>query len=197
MRPYRYFPSTDTEFDEDSLILDTNHKNLEARDKSDELEKHSCDEPPPPLKLSSTPVDESKFNDENILSNDMDKSEELSVMDQSTAVHVSRRPPKSWKTFEKLDEAGTEVSYRCVRCRGCKDCKSGAKIEFISIQEEVERGIIDQSVEVNLSKGHVTAKLPFLCDPTKKLMSNEAIARKIYFAQIKKLNIDPKDKMML
>ena len=133
---------------------------------------------------------ESEFNDEQILSNDMDRAEELSVSD----VHVTRRPPKSLKAHEKLDEVGTKSDYRCIRCRKCKDCISGGKIEFISIQEEIEQGIIDQSVDVNLSEGYVTAKLPFLCDPTKKLMSNEAIAKKIYFAQIKKLNIDPKDK---
>ena len=109
-------------------------------------------------------------------------------------VLVARRPPRNWKKFEKIEAAGTEVSYRCVRCRGCKDCKCGEKIEFISIQEEVEQSVIDKSVKVNLDKGCTTAKLPFICDPTKKLKSNENIAKTIYFRQIKKLNLNQKDK---
>ena len=164
-----------------------------------------------PKRISNSPplgtvIEETESNDERIPSDDMDQTEgpslcvgcghvhESEVSGETRDAYVTRRPPKLLRSHEKLDEAGTKVDYRCIRCRECKNCLAGGKIEFISIQEEVEQGIIDQSVDVNLTEGHVTAKLPFLCDPTKKLVSNEPIAKKIYFAQVKKLNIDPKDK---
>ena len=60
--------------------------------------------------------------------------------------------------------------------------------------DEVHQSLINTSVKVDLEKGEVIAKLPFLSDPTKKLKSNKSVAMKIYYAQIKKLSIDPNDK---
>ena len=57
------------------------------------------------------------------------------------------------KRFEEAELAGSEVSYRCVRCRGCTDCKRGERIDCISIHEEVEQTIIEKSVTVDLDKG--------------------------------------------
>ena len=34
-------------------------------------------------------------------------------------VYFIKRPPKCSKNFELVESAGTEVSYRCVKCRGC------------------------------------------------------------------------------
>ena len=91
-------------------------------------------------------------------------------------VFFSNRPLKSLKLFEKVESAGTEISYRYARCRGCSDCKISERIENISIQEEIEQSIIDKSVTVDLEKGLTSAKLPFLSDPTQKLTPNEHIA---------------------
>ena len=49
-------------------------------------------------------------------------------------------------------------------------------------------------MKVDLEKGYSVARLPFLCDPLQKLAPNENIARKIYFGQIKKLNMSSSDK---
>ena len=108
--------------------------------------------------------------------------------------HFVNRQPKHSKFFEKVESAGTEATYRCLCCRGCKDCKTGERIEFISIQEEVEQDVINRSFKVDLNKGYVIAKLPFICDPLKRLVSNEHIAKKIFFRQIAKLNANKKDK---
>ena len=43
-------------------------------------------------------------------------------------VFVNKRPLKVWKRFEQVESAGTEISYRCVRCRGCADCKNGERM---------------------------------------------------------------------
>ena len=108
--------------------------------------------------------------------------------------YVKKRAPKCIKLFEKAESAGTEVSYRCPGCRVCKDCIKSPRIECTSIREESEQFICDKSVTVNPEKGEVTALLPFLCDPTKRLKSNYHIAEKIYFSQVRKLQKVEKDR---
>ena len=94
----------------------------------------------------------------------------------------------------EIESLGTEVTYRCIRCRGCPNCKKDGSIESISIQEEIGQRLINKSVIINLKQGYIIATLPFLCDPDKKLAANTHIAMKIYFSQIKKLNLNPKAK---
>ena len=109
-------------------------------------------------------------------------------------VFVNKRPLKVWKRFEQVESAGTEISYRCVRCCGCADCKNSERIECISIQEEVEQAVIEQSVVVDITQGQTSAKLPFLCDPTKKITPNRHIAKRVYDGQLKKLSANLEDK---
>ena len=104
------------------------------------------------------------------------------------------KKPSNLARFEEVDLTGTDVSYRCVRCRACPDCVKSGKIESISIQEEIEQEIINKSVSVHLDKGLTIAKLPFLCDPHRKLAPNLHQARKIYNAQLRKINSNPKSK---
>ena len=54
--------------------------------------------------------------------------------------------------------------------------------------------MIDKSVTVNAEECYSEAYLPFLCDPTKKLVDNYNIAEKFYHSQVKKLNAKPQDK---
>ena len=109
-------------------------------------------------------------------------------------IYSAKKPPRAWTKFEKIENAGTEVLYRCVRCRVCKDCKAGDKIELSSARDDLEQGVIDRSVQVDLTKGYVIAKLPFICDPTKKLVTNDSIAKRVYYAQLKRLGRNEKDK---
>ena len=111
-----------------------------------------------------------------------------------TACFVCGRRPKLLERFEEIENAGTEVPYRCVKCRNCEDCKTGAKVECTSIREEVEQALIDKSVTVDLLAKTTTARLPFLTDPKYKLTHNMHIARKIYDRQLRQLNRSPKDK---
>ena len=92
------------------------------------------------------------------------------------------------------ESLGTEISYRCVKCRGCSDCVKSKDTECFSIQEEVEQALIDKSVTVSLDKNYTSALLPFLSNPTYRLVSNDEIALKIYQNQVKNLNKNIKDK---
>ena len=77
-------------------------------------------------------------------------------------VYLKRRPPKCIKVFDEIENAGTEISYRCVDCRNCPECKKCPRLDSLSIQEEVEQKIIDCSVEVEIEQGITSTALPFV-----------------------------------
>ena len=93
-----------------------------------------------------------------------------------------------------VEEAGSEISYRCFKCRSCKTCNNHEQIELTSIKEEVEQDLINQSVYVDIENRNTIAKLPLLHDPAVKLHPNKNIALKVYNQQLKKLNNHPEDK---
>ena len=119
---------------------------------------------------------------------------DLNTHTNKNEVYLAKRPPKNLKKFEEIESAGTEVSYRCVRCRGCEKCIRNKNIDCISIQEEVEQEMINKSVQVNLEENYTKALLPFLSDPVKKLAPNKHIAEKVYKGVTKSLKNNPKDK---
>ena len=91
------------------------------------------------------------------------------------------------KQFESSESTGSEITYRCVACRNCKECKNSEHKQEISIREEVEQSIIDNSLTIDLATQTITAKLPFVGEPS-KLAPNKDIASRIYYQQLKKLN---------
>ena len=105
--------------------------------------------------------------------------------------------PNCLRTFEMVENSGTVASYRCIRCRGCQTCKKSAQIECISQQEEVEQGLIENSVTVDADKKLCVAYLPFLCDPANKLLDNYGRAKKFYEGQVKTLSTKPDEKDQL
>ena len=48
-------------------------------------------------------------------------SEEYSIAapGEEVCAYPMRKMPKQFKTFENIENAGTEISYRCIECRGC------------------------------------------------------------------------------
>ena len=97
------------------------------------------------------------------------------------------------KMFEKFENAGTCISYRCINCRDCQDCKSHEK-DLMSIREEIEQQQIEKSVTVDVEKRLTIARLPFLQDPTIKLHPNRHKALKVLDQQVKKLNKNSQDR---
>ena len=69
---------------------------------------------------------------------------------------------KSIKAHEAAEEAGTICNYRCIDCRGCPKCKQGERIESISLREEYEQELINQSVKVDIDKCESVAVLPIV-----------------------------------
>ena len=91
------------------------------------------------------------------------------------------------RIFQNVEETGCEISYRCPKCRSCKDCKHHDEYQAVSIREEVEQSLINSSVSINLEESTTSASLPFIADP-QRLVNNKNNAMKVYFQQIRKLN---------
>ena len=99
-----------------------------------------------------------------------------------------------YDSLMKIEKAGSEVTYRCVDCRSCVKCKSGMRIEAISIQEEIEQGLIEKCVHVDVTQGTTTAKLPFLANADSCLVPNLSVL-KVYRGQVEKLSRKVEDKI--
>ena len=80
-------------------------------------------------------------------------------------VCVARKPPKCVRQFAEIENAGTEVTYRCMDCRGCLKCKNGPRCDAMSIPEEIGQSFIERCVQVDVDRGITIAKLPFVIEP--------------------------------
>ena len=96
------------------------------------------------------------------------------------------------KRFHDSQDAGTEIQYRCVKCRACQECKNCE--EDLSAKEEVEQAVIEKSVTFDTENSVVKVSLPLLADPKVKLCPNKDIARKVYNQQLKKIKNNDADK---
>ena len=124
---------------------------------------------------SSTPIEEASYTSVKQLSPD-----HLSAIEQ--------------KQFDEVENAASEILYRCIDCRNCQKCKNGERTESISIKEEVEQDIINKSVFVDTNKGKTEAKLPFIQDPSRNLAPNKEKALAVYNSQVRRLSKDLKDR---
>ena len=101
---------------------------------------------------------------------------------------------KKSKLFEMAENAGSEVNYRCIKCRNCAECKKSGEVQCISIQEEVEQSILHSCVTLDLERRITVARLPFLQDPEISLCTNRDTAMSVYKNQVRKLDRNPRDK---
>ena len=95
-------------------------------------------------------------------------------------------------TFNEAERAGSEQTFRCVSCRGCTKCKNQPN-EIMSIKEEIEQQIIDDSVTVDIENNQSIATLPLMSDPS-RLSPNRGIALKVYNQQLHRLAKNTNDK---
>ena len=115
---------------------------------------------------------------------------EFDIDNEHSALTINRK----LKNFDEVENAGSEILFRCVDCRGCMRCKNGPQVETLSIREEVEQDLINKSVKVDIKKCKTVARLPLLHDPTIKLAPNKNQAMAIYRRELRQLNRNPSDK---
>ena len=82
------------------------------------------------------------------------------------------------RKFFEQQQAGLDTSFRCVKCRDCKQCFKGAGEELKSMQQEAHQGLIRDSICIDKKLRRAVAKLPFTTDPTGKLTNNTKLANK-------------------
>ena len=80
--------------------------------------------------------------------------------------------------YMQLQNEGLSTSYKCPRCRDCKDCQKGAGRETMSIRQEHEQELIQKSIRIDERTGKAVARLAFIDDPVLKLKPNKNIAIK-------------------
>jgi len=119
-----------------------------------------------------------------------------SITDTSSSIDSSHETyaSKLEQRFNESESSGSIISYRCIKCRSCQDCKHHDITESISIQEEVEQNLIDNSIIVDIKNHQSVASLPLIYDPIIKLNPNKTRALKVYQQQANKLSKFPNDK---
>ena len=88
-------------------------------------------------------------------------------------------------TFLGAEQVGSLAEYRCVSCRNCAQCRKGENLEKVSLAEELEQHLIENSVVFHPEKKQVIATLPFIKDPATHLNENRHIAEAILRSQLK------------
>ena len=87
--------------------------------------------------------------------------------------------------FENLEEVGSSLTYRCLRCRNCHDCRNGAHLEKVSLEEELDQAHLASCVWYNPETGFMEARLPFKQDPISALPDNRFQAERMLQSQLK------------
>ena len=122
------------------------------------------------------------------------KESSFDIDDDEITSDASSFVSKQVKTFNIMETTGSEITYRCPNCRSCQKCRSHEGVEAISIREEIEQDIINQSVHLDTSTRSTMARLPFIHDPVVKLAPNKDKAMRVFNQQLKKLSKNVNDK---
>ena len=107
--------------------------------------------------------------------------------EQLAVYNVAGLERKLWE----VEQLGTESPYRCISCRSCSKCRKGDELEMVSLKEEAEQALIENSVELDADSNILWATLPFVDDPVKSLFPNRFIAEKVLQSQQRSFSRDP------
>ena len=73
---------------------------------------------------------------------------------------------RSEKALNLAENAASEITFCCVKCRNCKNFKDNDKTGLISIKEEIEQDHINKSAKVDIKNRFCTTKLPVIHNPS-------------------------------
>ena len=80
---------------------------------------------------------------------------------------------RNLKIFEKVRNAGSEISCRYIKYRDSKICKDLEQTEIMSLKEEVEQDVINKSVSIDIKKRITTVVLSFMFNPLNNLVQKK------------------------
>lgn len=81
--------------------------------------------------------------------------------------------------------SGSEITYRCIKCRNCAGCRNSDSLEAASLKEEAEQYLIEQSVQFYPDEKRLVARLPFIHPPKTNLLPNRYTAERIFESQLR------------
>ena len=90
--------------------------------------------------------------------------------------------------FLEGEQAGADVSYRCVACRNCHRCKQSEVLESTSLREESEQALIETCISFEPDKKRLVSSLPFILPPNENLLPNRYQAEKILSSQMSRIS---------
>ena len=95
------------------------------------------------------------------------------------------------QNYFRTENIATDNLYRCLSCRNCNDCKNSSKLEAISLKDEREQALIENSLSYDEENKTLYASLPFIQDPMEKLSCNKHIAKAIFESQMRQIKKSP------
>ena len=166
-----------------SFGVQNKYQNFEV---SDSLKVHHCVPVNAASPIAASNIDGCAFGDPRA---------GMGLHGKNDVVYVSRGGPKCLKIFEKIENSGTEISYRCMDCRNCQKCLKDGLVEEISMQKEMEQDLINKNMSLDLVEGCASTGMPFLADPDTRLVTNDRAARRVFDSQVKNLSKSEKDRL--
>ena len=72
--------------------------------------------------------------DVHLLSGTQESFGDIDILDstENRESYNARRALKKSKLFERVENAGSDITYRCVNCRDCSDCKKSELCKSIN-----------------------------------------------------------------
>ena len=123
---------------------------------------HSGADPPSTAQIGSISSASANHNDCNI--NAMFCSDSSKVV-----CKANRRPRQLEEQLREMEDIGSRITYRCVKCAGCEVCKKSDKTREQSIQDVLQEELIEKSFDIDEEKGVTYARFPWKKDPVKYL----------------------------
>ena len=80
--------------------------------------------------------------------------------------------------YMKMQDAGLDMTFKCPRCRNCRECLQGPGREKLSLLQETEQLYIKESVRIDFDAKQAIVHLAFTADPDHHLTNNFHIAKK-------------------
>ena len=93
-----------------------------------------------------------------------------------------------YQKYWDMEGTAAEIQYRCPNCRNCQACRSGEVLEAVSLKDEKEQFLIENSIRYDAKQRKLIARLPFIANPSENLMPNYNVAMKVFESQMKMAN---------
>ena len=144
--------------------------------------------------ITDTSIIRENYEAQEITVNDLSLGLRCEDCDQeiTTTCYANNEEDKLSQLRQLVDiqEAGLDISYRCIRCRNCTDCKNAEKVDRISLREEAELCAIRNSISLNWEEKKIICTLPLRGAERDFLSSNYDRALKVLDSQCRKYHQD-------